>query len=80
MYFEDCDYAYRMHLAGIEQEGLACMHHGLAQSWEHKTEAQRADHHARFMVAQNNYGKKWGGLPGQEVFTAPYDRAAVETR
>lgn len=66
MYFEDSDYGRRMLLLGIPIVGISCMHHGLAQSWEKKTEAQRNDHHRRFMIAQDNYIKKWGGIPGKE--------------
>ncbi len=67
MYFEDCDYMRRIHLAGLVVTGLNCMTHGKAQSWEKKTDAQRDEHHKRFVVARENYVAKWGGLPGEEM-------------
>jgi hypothetical protein len=73
MYFEDCDYHYRMRLASVSVTGISCLHHWLAQSWEKKTPEQQAEHHVRFVAAQQNYVKKWGGEPGHERFTTPYE-------
>lgn len=80
MYFEDCDYAYRMKLLGIPEKGISCMHHGLAQSWEKKTLEQQNEHHTKFLKAQANYVRKWGGLPRQERFLTPYNQAVEEVR
>lgn len=71
MYFEDCDYAYRMKLLGIPTGGVY-MKHGLAQSWERKTEQQQNEHHGRFILAEANYVRKWGGRPCEEKFAVPY--------
>lgn len=67
LYFEDCDYFRRMAQAGLTITGIGCMKHGKSQSWSKKTIEQQADHHRRFILAQNNYITKWGGLPGQET-------------
>jgi len=62
-----------MYLAGIELNGINGMRHGLAQSWERKTPQQQAEHHHKFVVAAQNYVRKWGGTPGKEVYTVPYN-------
>lgn len=72
-YFEDCDYLRRMQLAGLgitRSEGTVT--HGHSQTLAAATPAERGDHHRRFMKAQDNYLRKWGGLPDHEVFTQPY--------
>jgi GT2 family glycosyltransferase len=74
LYFEDCDYHRRMALLGmLPTPVVEDIFHGGQQSWEYKSEAERQDHHQRFVLAQSNYLRKWGGLPGREVYTVPYD-------
>jgi len=71
-YFEDNDYAYRMQLAGITQ------HHNpfcdpllyrRSQSLHHDKSLV-----ANFMVNQQYYINKWGGLPGKERFKTPFNK------
>lgn len=68
LFFEDCDYFHRMHLAGIEPT-LVDTHavHGVeqkgSQSIQAFTEDQWNRHHPRFLRAQANYVAKWGGMP-----------------
>lgn len=75
MYFEDSDYGYRMKLAGIPLTGNPNMYHGLMKSWEKKTPEQQAEHHPKFIQAEQNYIRKWGGKPFEETYTVPYNGA-----
>jgi GT2 family glycosyltransferase len=67
-YFEDCDYFTRMRAAGVsviqvesdtQHVGSATLKAQSPLDWE--------DHHRRFLLAQNNYVKKWGKLPEGRV-------------
>lgn len=72
-YFEDNDYHRRMILAGygIVESGAEAIHVGSATIKAMDPEQMR-QHHLRFVLAQQNYTRKWGGLPGNETFTTPY--------
>lgn len=68
-YFEDCDYSGRM-----VEEGLRITHvdagvlHRRSQTLAARSEKEMLDHHRKFMIAQNNYIRKWGVLPdGMEL-------------
>ncbi len=65
-YHEDCDYMHRMRLAGATLGAADGVIHGVSRTNAKKTAAQMADHHKRFRIAERNYMKKWGGLPGRE--------------
>lgn len=78
MYFEDSDYGYRMKLLQVPIVGVTCLTHIPCQSWVKKTTAQQNDHHPRFILAEQNYIKKWGGKPFEETFTVPYNGAAAQ--
>lgn len=78
LYFEDCDYAYRMKLKGVPMtpaKDCAVIHHnGGSQTFKSYTAAEMREHHRKFALAQNNYLAKWGGLPYHEKFTTPGGR------
>jgi GT2 family glycosyltransferase len=73
-YFEDNDAAYRMKLAGVigvDSEAEAV--HDTSSTLKAFTPEQTAMHHIKFNLAQNNYIKKWGGLPLHETYRTPYN-------
>jgi len=63
LYFEDCDYGKRMHLAGVPIVRIDCLFHANSQSLARKTEEQTKEHHRLFTIAQENYIRKWGSAP-----------------
>jgi GT2 family glycosyltransferase len=74
-YFEDNDYAYRMELLGYQihrVHNCSCGHFGSA-TLKNYSSREMEDHHNKFRIAQNNYQKKWGGLPGKEEYKTPYN-------
>lgn len=74
LYYEDCDYQYRMKLSGITPtivEDAVVRHEHPSSTFKAYTPAQLAEHHKRFKVAGDNYVKKWGGRPGAETFLSP---------
>lgn len=73
MYFEDCDHHHRGKLLGMSVASIGCMSHGLCQSWVKKTPEQQAAHHPQFHAAEARYIAKWGGKPGDETFTTPFN-------
>jgi GT2 family glycosyltransferase len=75
-YFEDNDYSYRMSLLGYEihrVQNCSCGHFGSA-TLKNYSSAEMDEHHRKFRIAQDNYKKKWGNLPGKEIFTTPYGK------
>ena len=63
-YFEDCDYGERMLIAGVELNGVQCgVKHLQSQTLRAATAMEMNVHHRKFLIAQNNYIKKWGRLP-----------------
>lgn len=77
LYFEDCDYARRMHLAGVPQtfvdDAIVIHHEGGSQTYRSYTPEQMDAHHEKFRIARENYIRKWGGEPHHETFTVPYN-------
>lgn len=72
-YFEDNDYHRRMILKNISLIGVSdCMlEHSPSSTLKNFTSSQEREHHRRFKIAQDNYKRKWGGLPGHEDRTEP---------
>lgn len=72
-YFEDDDMRYRIKLSG--GSAFACtdagfFHRGsVTQNWG----GERVVSHEMFRSNQSYYESKWGGLPGQETFTNPWN-------
>lgn len=73
-YFEDNDYHYRMKLAGFEASYLTghSTHEGSATLKSidqiHKDTMERC-----FKRSKSYYISKWGGEPGKETFTSPFN-------
>ena len=78
LYFDDTDYAYRCHLAGIPVladlagviEGDGDVPNGLTTATD---ETLAHANNRTWIVNQAAYVAKWGGRPGREKFTTPYD-------
>jgi hypothetical protein len=63
-YFEDCDYGERMLMADVELNGVRCgVRHLKSQTLRAASEIEMNLHHRKFVIAQENYIKKWGRLP-----------------
>lgn len=74
-YFEDNDMHYRIELAGRD---ALCMdarvsHGGSVTQFSAKNEEGRVVSHEQFRANRDYYGRKWGGLPGEETYTTPFD-------
>jgi hypothetical protein len=75
LYYEDCDYSYRMGLLGIKETVVedAVVNHVGSATYKSYTDEQMEDHHRKFIIAKKNYIAKWGGTPHEETFTLPYN-------
>ena len=73
-YFDDDDYEYRCRLGGVEWVTYnGNIEH--ERSVTIRSDASMASANARtFPMNAQRYAAKWGGLPGAESFTRPYDR------
>lgn len=76
-YFEDNDMHYRIKLAGgvaVTRSDAGMYHAGsVTQNWGGR---QVVNSHM-FMQNQMYYVKKWGGLPGTEIYKQPFNDASV---
>ena len=77
-YFNDNDYTYRMVLgngsyATITDAGF--YHVGSVTQFKGKDETtdDRVVSHEEFRALQKRYVAKWGGTPGNEIYSAPYN-------
>lgn len=75
VYFEDCDHRHRMKLAGLPVAIAGDVTHVGQGTLAAYSLDELAAHHKKFLLAQNNYVDKWGGLPLQEIYTTPYGPA-----
>lgn len=75
-YFEDNDYHYRMKLAGFPELYLApgseYIHAGSATLQSYNA-SELTHHYYRFSRNQDYFVKKWGGMPGKETYTIPFN-------
>lgn len=74
-YFEDNDYAHRARIAGVpigRAEGVTLPTEG-SSTRAAMTEIQRKALDQDFEKNKRYYFAKWGGFPGQEQFTVPFD-------
>src|SRR5690606_38983147 len=72
--FEDCDYNVRARLAGLESAHLdttQLVHLGSANI--HSVPGLMQQNRDTFRANRDYYIKKWGGEPGQEVYTSPFN-------
>lgn len=74
-YYEDNDYHRRMKMLGYDLKGIENCRLGHFQSATLKgySKQELEEHHRKFRIATQNYKKKWGGLPGKEIYTYPYN-------
>lgn len=75
-YYEDNDYRYRMHLAGLDNMVMAVnttATHSNSSTLAAYTNEQHIQHHIDFTRNRDYYVRKWGGLPEQEKFIKPFD-------
>lgn len=73
-YFEDNDMHYRIKLAGLStylDNDLVVHHHGSATQ-NHMVDFPVCSHE-QFVINRTYFVNKWGGVPGEERFTVPYD-------
>jgi GT2 family glycosyltransferase len=73
-YFEDNDYHYRMRLLGLRAiaHPPAVFYH-FGSRTQNQAIGQPVVRSEKFEENRDRYIRKWGGLPGQERFTAPFD-------
>lgn len=74
IYFEDNDFIYRMRLLGVKFTAVkdAFFEHKGSQSLKNKRlVGQGPQHDKEFEANQAYYIKKWGGMPGKEIYTTP---------
>lgn len=70
-YFEDNDYAYRMKLKGLKVHTTPYLNPAYyQQSMSMQKDQELAN---GFMKNRQRYIDKWGGLPGEEKFTQPFE-------
>lgn len=72
-YFEDNDYSYRMQLAGINtysSESFNPIVYRNSMTWNLDRTLN-----LNFMGNREYYIRKWGGLPGAEIFNIPFNGA-----
>ena len=63
-YFEDCDYAERIAIAGAVRVNVSCdIQHAGSQTPATFTEEEWREHSRRFAIAQDNFIAKWGFHP-----------------
>lgn len=75
-YFEDNDYAYRIKMAGLRfsYTETPVAHEGSkTQFWKGKGDDERIVSHHQFRINREYYIKKWGGQPGEEKYTSPFN-------
>lgn len=73
-YYEDNDYLYRLKLLAIETVNSEVLN---AKVWR-ESESIKKDPglNVNFEKNKNRYLLKWGGLPGEEKYTTPFNTAA----
>jgi len=73
-YYEDNDYHRRCGLLGVPTEqvpnGMTHVRSAVLKGSQHYQDENRRT----FPMNADYYRRKWGGLPGQETFSTPFDR------
>jgi hypothetical protein len=74
-YFEDGDYYRRMLLKGygIPNDIYCGIEHEKSTTLRLFNDEERHNHDVKFRLAAKNFTKKWGGSPGKETYTVPYN-------
>jgi GT2 family glycosyltransferase len=72
-YFEDNDYAYRLKLAGIPMHPVEGQYFHCGSATLGRFDWTRKQmHHHNFRKNAEYYVRKWGGMPGDERYTVPF--------
>jgi GT2 family glycosyltransferase len=76
-FFEDNDMSYRLQLAGKRHVPVERSAYGHVDSATVKSmsESELRIHWERFAIARQHFINKWGGEPGHERFTIPFNGA-----
>ena len=74
-YYEDNDYHYRINRAGKRALNIntASYYHFGSQTIKNGEEVKRLTN-ANYMKNKEYYVSKWGGPPGQEIYTRPFNK------
>ena len=76
-YYEDCDWAYRAHLAGIQivapQSSGGFKNNGPSATKARMNAADRSLVDRHYGINTDYYIRKWGGHPHEERFTIPFN-------
>lgn len=78
-YFEDNDYHRRIMLVGLKAQKNKCNSY-----WHYGSRCLKGDPLVTdwlqycFLLNQNYYHKKWGGFPGEETYTIPFNGEQYE--
>lgn len=73
-YYEDVDYHYRVVRSGIRSIGVPPPRaHAGSSTIREMPSWQRSEIDAGYMKNEAYFRRKWGGPPGQEVYTEPFD-------
>jgi GT2 family glycosyltransferase len=76
-YFEDNDFHRRMKFAGATEAVAPCGYeHANSSTMKAYSPDDLERHHMRFRLCRDYYIEKWGGLPGHETFTVPFNKTA----
>jgi len=77
-YFEDNDYCYRTILSGLK-----CVRSQSAMFYHYGSKTNEGGNvlsHSEFSANRNRFVSKWGGFPGGETFTKPWNDNALNWR
>lgn len=73
-YFEDNDFHRRMKFACATEAVAPCGYdHVNSGTMKRFSTEEMQRHHERFRACRDYYIEKWGGLPGEERFSIPFD-------
>lgn len=75
-YFEDNDFHHRIHLAGFTTTNMADVPHYHVGSQTQNNANSKAPvvTGKAFEANRHYYAQKWGGIPGAETFSTPFNR------
>jgi GT2 family glycosyltransferase len=74
-YFEDNDYEYRMRLAGMPMKRIPQLNPGVYVN--SGTIQKDPSLNNNYTLNSHYYVSKWGGVPGMEKFSMPFDRPVL---
>src|SRR5690606_3352243 len=79
-YYEDNDYVKRMRLAGYDHICVPGCHYWHEGSGTVKAKSARElqEHNKNFKKSSAYYVRKWGGLPYQEKYDAPFNKSELK--